>query len=168
MILFPHAELLFKIIADRCRNRRKRFGLRFNLIAGLYNWEIKSWVSKEVYYVIRPKRNTIGMNDHIKKENWKHVFTYSAKKDTRPPRKGHQTGVHQYRCDKTFIPLPLWYPNSALPLAPLCRFFYNPLCTVNLRPPFFQGFCSFFCANQDYKNRLIWGVFIKITLTQWI
>ena len=31
-----------KIIADRCRHRRKRFGLRFNLIAGLYNWEIKS------------------------------------------------------------------------------------------------------------------------------
>jgi hypothetical protein len=32
----------FKIIADRYRNRRKRFGLRFNLIAGLYNWEIKN------------------------------------------------------------------------------------------------------------------------------
>lgn len=32
----------FKIIADRYRNRRKRFGLRFNLIAGLYNWELKS------------------------------------------------------------------------------------------------------------------------------
>jgi hypothetical protein len=30
----------FKIIADRYRNRRKRFGLRFNLIAGLYNWEV--------------------------------------------------------------------------------------------------------------------------------
>lgn len=30
----------FKIIADKYRNRRKRFGLRFNLIAGLYNWEI--------------------------------------------------------------------------------------------------------------------------------
>lgn len=32
----------FKIIADRYRNRRKRFGLRFNLIAGLYNWEVKN------------------------------------------------------------------------------------------------------------------------------
>ena len=32
----------FKIISDRYRNRRKRFGLRFNLIAGLYNWEIKN------------------------------------------------------------------------------------------------------------------------------
>lgn len=32
----------FKIIADRYRNRRKRFGLRFNLIAGIYNWELKS------------------------------------------------------------------------------------------------------------------------------
>jgi IS5 family transposase len=31
----------FKIIADRYRNRRKRFGLRFNLIAGIYNWELK-------------------------------------------------------------------------------------------------------------------------------
>lgn len=31
----------FKIIADKYRNRRKRFGLRFNLIAGLYNWELK-------------------------------------------------------------------------------------------------------------------------------
>lgn len=31
----------FKIIADRYRNRRKRFGLRFNLIAGIYNFELK-------------------------------------------------------------------------------------------------------------------------------
>ena len=30
----------FKIIADKYRNRRKRFGLRFNLIAGLYNSEL--------------------------------------------------------------------------------------------------------------------------------
>lgn len=30
----------FKIISDRYRNRRKRFGLRFNLIAGIYNWEV--------------------------------------------------------------------------------------------------------------------------------
>lgn len=32
----------FKIIADKYRNRRKRFGLRFNLIAALYNWELKN------------------------------------------------------------------------------------------------------------------------------
>ena len=32
----------FKIIADKYRNRRKRFGLRFNLIAGIYNWELNS------------------------------------------------------------------------------------------------------------------------------
>lgn len=31
----------FKIIADRYRNRRKRFGLRFSLLAGLYNYELK-------------------------------------------------------------------------------------------------------------------------------
>ncbi len=30
----------FKIAADRYRNRRKRFGLRFNLIAGIYNFEL--------------------------------------------------------------------------------------------------------------------------------
>jgi hypothetical protein len=32
----------FKIIADRYRNRRKRFGLRFNLISGIYNLELQS------------------------------------------------------------------------------------------------------------------------------
>lgn len=30
----------FKILADKYRNRRKRFGLRFNLIAGVYNYEL--------------------------------------------------------------------------------------------------------------------------------
>lgn len=30
----------FKIIAERYRNRRKRFALRFNLIAGIYNLEL--------------------------------------------------------------------------------------------------------------------------------
>ena len=30
----------FRIIADKYRNRRKRFGLRFNLIAAIYNWEL--------------------------------------------------------------------------------------------------------------------------------
>jgi hypothetical protein len=31
----------FKIISDRYRNRRKRFGLRMNLIAGIYNFELE-------------------------------------------------------------------------------------------------------------------------------
>ena len=31
----------FKIISDRYRNRRKRFGLRFNLIAGICNYELE-------------------------------------------------------------------------------------------------------------------------------
>ena len=31
----------FKILSDSYRNRRKRFGLRFNLIAGIQNWELK-------------------------------------------------------------------------------------------------------------------------------
>ena len=29
---------VFRILSDRYRNRRKRFGLRMNLIAGLINW----------------------------------------------------------------------------------------------------------------------------------
>ncbi|MDR2707980.1 MAG: IS5/IS1182 family transposase, partial [Nitrososphaerota archaeon] len=32
----------FKIVSDRYRNRRKRFGLRFNLIAGICNYEQKT------------------------------------------------------------------------------------------------------------------------------
>lgn len=31
----------FKILSDRYRNRRKRFGLRFNLIAGICNLEVE-------------------------------------------------------------------------------------------------------------------------------
>ena len=31
---------IFKIIADKYHNRRKRFGLRFNLIAGWHNFEL--------------------------------------------------------------------------------------------------------------------------------
>jgi hypothetical protein len=30
----------FKIINDKYRNRRKRFGLRLNLICGIYNYEL--------------------------------------------------------------------------------------------------------------------------------
>jgi hypothetical protein len=32
---------IFRIIAEKYRNRRKRFALRFNLIAALYNLSIK-------------------------------------------------------------------------------------------------------------------------------
>jgi hypothetical protein len=32
---------VFRILAQRYRNRRKRFGLRFNLIAALYNYELR-------------------------------------------------------------------------------------------------------------------------------
>lgn len=31
---------IFRILAERYRNRRRRFSLRFNLIAGLYNFEL--------------------------------------------------------------------------------------------------------------------------------
>lgn len=31
---------IFRILSERYTNRRQRFGLRFNLIAGLYNYEL--------------------------------------------------------------------------------------------------------------------------------
>ena len=31
---------IFRILSERYRNRLKRFGLRFNLIAGIYNFEL--------------------------------------------------------------------------------------------------------------------------------
>jgi IS5 family transposase len=36
---------VFRILSGRYRNRRKRFGLRVNLIAGIYNYELKLSVS---------------------------------------------------------------------------------------------------------------------------
>jgi len=33
---------VFRILGDRYRNRRKRFGLRFNLIAAIYNLELQA------------------------------------------------------------------------------------------------------------------------------
>ena len=32
---------IFRILSERYRNRRKRFGLRFNLIAAIYNMELE-------------------------------------------------------------------------------------------------------------------------------
>jgi hypothetical protein len=31
---------IFRILAERYRNRRKRFAIRFNLVAGLHNYEL--------------------------------------------------------------------------------------------------------------------------------
>lgn len=31
---------IFRILSERYRNRKKRFSLRFNLIAGIYNYEL--------------------------------------------------------------------------------------------------------------------------------
>ena len=31
---------IFRILSERYRNRRRRFGLRFNLIAAIYNYEL--------------------------------------------------------------------------------------------------------------------------------
>lgn len=43
-----HGKLkVFRILSSRYRNRRRRFGLRFNLIAGIYNYELLS-SSKQV------------------------------------------------------------------------------------------------------------------------
>ena len=33
---------VFRIVSERYRNRRRRFGLRFNLIAAIYNLELQS------------------------------------------------------------------------------------------------------------------------------
>jgi hypothetical protein len=33
---------VFRVLAERYRNRRKRFGLRVNLIVGIYNYELNS------------------------------------------------------------------------------------------------------------------------------
>lgn len=33
---------IFRILSSKYRNRRRRFGLRFNLIAGIYNYELFS------------------------------------------------------------------------------------------------------------------------------
>jgi hypothetical protein len=30
----------FRIVSEKYRNRRKRFGLRFNLVSGIYNFEL--------------------------------------------------------------------------------------------------------------------------------
>jgi len=41
---------IFRILSERYRHRRRRFGLRFNLIAGLHNYELKlkTRISQEV------------------------------------------------------------------------------------------------------------------------
>ncbi|NEQ85191.1 MAG: IS5/IS1182 family transposase, partial [Moorea sp. SIO2I5] len=37
--VYRHLKI-FRILSERYRNRRKRFGLRFNLIAAIYNYEL--------------------------------------------------------------------------------------------------------------------------------
>jgi hypothetical protein len=37
---------IFRILSSRYRNRRKRFGLRLNLIAGIYNYQL-DWQQKQ-------------------------------------------------------------------------------------------------------------------------
>jgi hypothetical protein len=49
----------FRIIKDVYRCRRKRFGLRFNLIAGLCNYEIREDMKKEEYRVMMEKENMV-------------------------------------------------------------------------------------------------------------
>lgn len=41
---------VFRILGERYRNRRKRYALRFNLIAAVYNLELnQNWLLQEVY-----------------------------------------------------------------------------------------------------------------------
>ncbi len=37
--IYRHLKI-FRILSERYRNRKKRFSLRFNLIAGIYNYEL--------------------------------------------------------------------------------------------------------------------------------
>ncbi len=42
MLQHIHRRLkIFRILSSRYRNRRRRFGLRLNLIAGIYNYELR-------------------------------------------------------------------------------------------------------------------------------
>ena len=36
---------IFRILSEKYRNRRQRFGLRFNLIAGIYNYELTTAIA---------------------------------------------------------------------------------------------------------------------------
>jgi hypothetical protein len=40
--MFIRRLKIFRILSERYRNRRKRFALRFNLIAAIHNLELKS------------------------------------------------------------------------------------------------------------------------------
>jgi len=44
---------VFRIVSERYRNRRRRFALRFNLIAAIYNLELQKILSQEVYCSLR-------------------------------------------------------------------------------------------------------------------
>ena len=39
---------IFRILSSRYRNRRRRFGLRFNLSAGIYNYELSLKTKLEI------------------------------------------------------------------------------------------------------------------------
>jgi transposase len=44
-----HRKLnIFRILSSRYRNRRRRFGLRINLIAGIYNYELSLLPQKAI------------------------------------------------------------------------------------------------------------------------
>lgn len=51
-IIAETAGRSLKILSERYRNKRKRFGLGFNLIAGICNFELYSLVSQELYYAV--------------------------------------------------------------------------------------------------------------------
>ena len=39
---------IFRLLSSRYRNRRRRFGLRFNLIGGIYNYELSLKTKLEI------------------------------------------------------------------------------------------------------------------------
>ena len=55
----------FKIISDKYRNRRKRFGLRFNLIAGIYNLELIEISFERGLLQVQPQAAPANINEEV-------------------------------------------------------------------------------------------------------
>ena len=58
---------IFRILSEKYRNRRKRYGLRLNLIAALYNFQL--WKKSNIFFardffLFHPERsgNVVGVN----------------------------------------------------------------------------------------------------------
>ena len=88
---------MFRILSERYRNRRKRFALRFNLIAAIYNLELNShWLLQEVYL-------NIGFFDT--KEEAENLVSYVNCKFTRYLIRTTYSSVHVSKDNFKFVPL---------------------------------------------------------------